>query len=432
MKKSFFELIDFYSLFSLLCLWASSWILMFPFQIQTSALLHENFWGAFISFFGFVKTTSVNVQQLPDFLSGFLSLCVILTLHFRKIIFVTKKFTVQDKNAHQILYVFFNIFSIIVHTLFFTILIKIFVFPATGKSDFLGVLREKISFTILFCIILSGILFGEKFLSKIFLILFVFVLVFFNLKNVSEILGVQGFFALIFAEIAFYLEFYSSFVEEKISFSVKKIKSKLNKKIYIAILCVFGFLFLLFPSILISKVLKLESGYKGLKWGSTISDVRDWASKNTTNFSFKKCEQGHFGGVCYKLKLKNAENSKIDFLEFQFQNEKLICVVESFFETEESFENLSEESFLRGTKLDSEIKKNKGKKYEFSHYVLPSIHKNAANGTKILELYSALIKSPVDENETKDLHAEKFQFTVKYFGYDYNHFEDEENIDFRF
>lgn len=430
-KKVWFKIVDFYSIFALVCLWSASWILMFPFQTLSSALVYDNFWGAFFSFFGFVNLSSVNVQILPDFVSGILSLFAILILHYRKIISVTNNLTVQEKSEYKIYCLVANLFSILIHTLFFTVVIKIFIFPANGSSDFIFNLKEKFIFTILFCCILSGIVLGEEKISKSLLIIFLFFLIFFNLKSVSKILAVWGFVAILFAECGLYVEFYSNSIKKRFIKNQNKTKFVKNQKNCIIFAVILIFLFFLFPSILCSRVLKFQSGYKGLKWGSSLSDVKSWVKKNSNNSSLKKCDESHFGLLCYKLKLKNPESGELDFLEFQFQNEKLCSVVESFTESELPFEKSEFNIFEKGFNIDSYEKRIKGKKYKFFHNVIPSKFFNISNGTKTCKFYSRLIKSFNGEDEFF-AESEKFQLTIKYFSYDYKEFENEELISFRF
>lgn len=100
-----------------------------------------------------------------------------------------------------------NIFSIIVHTLFFTMLVKIFVFPNNGTSTILQNLQANIAVTIFTAITIAGMIFGVQSIAKILMILFVLVSMFKNINFVNSTLGPWGFVAMITATCGFYLEF---------------------------------------------------------------------------------------------------------------------------------------------------------------------------------------------------------------------------------
>lgn len=357
---------DFYWLAGLLLLWTASWILMLPFQIEKSVPLYENVWGAFLNLFGFNKKISVTVQQTPDFLSGIISLLLILILHLRGIFTVTVK--VPQSRNEKLMTVLQNLLSITVHTLFFTVIFKIFLFPQTGNSSFMTLFQKNIGIAVFVCCSLAGIVLGTPSLSKILLLLFIVISIFINVMTVSDILGLYGFFGVLFTGAGFYLEFFvGGFDSKRFLIELKlytgryneafqMIKDQIcenpetigktsnsnieeNKKISQTprsfrqnkiILILLSASFLIAPGFVIGKAIKLSSGYKGLNWGSTLSQTREWISSNSNGTKFRKCRDSHQDVQCYKLTFRKKESVDFEWIEFQFKNEKLYRVVERF------------------------------------------------------------------------------------------------------
>ena len=209
MRKKWYEIIDFYRLTGLVLIWVSSWILMIPWKADITSPYFNNIWGALFALFGAVAEKTVKTQQSPDLLCGLLGLLLMTILQFRGIINITgsQKLSETDSKRNKCLIVCMNLLSIIVHTLFFTLLIKIFIFPDKGASSMLERLQQNLIITLFAAVCIAGMIFGAVSLSKIFLIIFSLAAMFFNINFVSSVMGVWGFIAILFSISGFYLEF---------------------------------------------------------------------------------------------------------------------------------------------------------------------------------------------------------------------------------
>ena len=69
-RKKWFETVDFYALTGLVCLWVSSWLLMYPHRMLVEVPLFDSVWGAFFKVFGVSAKHNAGVQQQPDLLCG--------------------------------------------------------------------------------------------------------------------------------------------------------------------------------------------------------------------------------------------------------------------------------------------------------------------------------------------------------------------------
>ena len=105
----------------------------------------------------------------------------------------------------------------------------------------------------------------------------------------------------------------------------------MRKKLFAAFYMIFLFLaFVSVPLFVVKKTLDMKSGWHGIPWGSTESQVSDWVKKNNTNYDFEKCPLNHYGVLCRKLTWKkNRGDVPFDSIEFQFRNGKLYAVIES-------------------------------------------------------------------------------------------------------
>ncbi len=206
MNKKWYEVIDFYRLTALVLIWVSAWIFMIPWKQDITTPYFENVWGSFLAFFGAVKEESVYIQQLPDFFSGVFSLFLIIILHFKGILTITTPINNSVKK-HKSLIIFLNVISIIVHTLFFAMLIKVSLFPNTQGSNSSIEQKKNLYIMIFATVCITGMILGGIILSKIFILIFSIALLFFNITFISSIMGLWGFVAIVLSAIGFYLEF---------------------------------------------------------------------------------------------------------------------------------------------------------------------------------------------------------------------------------
>lgn len=232
MNKKWFEIIDFYRLTGIVCIWISSWIFMIPWKTDITSPYFENFWGALFAFFGAAAKKTATVQQTPDLMCGLFALLVISVLQLRGIlnIFDTSKFSEKDFKEHKFLIVLMNILSIIVHTLFFTMLIKIFLFPDKGDSSMIVRLKQDFGITIFATICITGMILGGTAIAKLILIIFSLAAIFMNVSFVSSTMGIWGFIAILFAAAGFYLEFcFNGFKKENLLIDLALISGKYEK-----------------------------------------------------------------------------------------------------------------------------------------------------------------------------------------------------------
>lgn len=227
-KRPWWQLINFYRLTGLVLIWLSSWIFMMPFHIETTAPIFEDLWGTIASAFGVVKRVNVKIQQTPDLLSGLFSLVLIIILQLRGIFSVLDE-TVkqQDKRNNEFLFILLNIISILVHTLFFTIIVKIFLFPDIGDSSIVQNMKKDIAITIFMTFCITGMVLGAQSIAKLLMLLLFGVAIFKNITTISSAFGVYGFIAFMLAAIGFYLEFYAmGFNKEKFLLDMKFLSGK--------------------------------------------------------------------------------------------------------------------------------------------------------------------------------------------------------------
>ena len=180
---------------------------MIPSKVNINAPVFNNIWGELLKIAGIAQNQNVKIQQTPDFISTLVALVIIGILQFRGIIRITTPTDNDSKSEHRFLFTIVNLLSIIVHTLFFTILIKIVVFPNSGLTNVLQTLHQNLFLTIFISISIAGMIFGAQSVSKILMILFVFVLMFKNISLINSSLGTWGFAAIISSVCGFYLEF---------------------------------------------------------------------------------------------------------------------------------------------------------------------------------------------------------------------------------
>lgn len=209
MKKSWFQIIDFYRLTGITLLWLSAWLFMMPWQTDITAPFYNNIWGSLFALFGATADKTVEAQQTPDLMSGIVALLIILVLQLRGILDLTvpQPISESDRKAHKALLVTLNLISLIVHTLFFTMLVKIFIFPENGSSALLQRMKADIGITVFTAVCVTGMLLGAASVSKLLLILLSLAAIIHNVNFVSSTMGVWGFIAVLLAAAGFYLEF---------------------------------------------------------------------------------------------------------------------------------------------------------------------------------------------------------------------------------
>lgn len=232
MNKKWFEIIDFYRLTGIVFIWISAWIFMVPWKVDITSPYFDNVWGVFFAFFGAVAEKTVKTQQMPDLISGIFALVFIFLLHLRGILNITdnEKISEKDLTNHKLLVVCMNILSIIVHTLFFAVLIKIFIFPDKGNSAISARLEQNFTVTVVFAVCATGMLLGGAAISKILMIIFSLAAIFFNVNFVNNTMGIWGFIAILFAATGFYLEFcVDGFKKENLMIDLAYISGKYEK-----------------------------------------------------------------------------------------------------------------------------------------------------------------------------------------------------------
>ena len=213
--KRWYETIDFFKLTGMTLLWISSWLFMIPHQVDVQSPFFDNVWGAFLKVFGASKPETSNAQQLPDLMSSLAALFLMIILQMRGIFSVTAGNSSSvssdgssEKKHNGALVVFFNVISVLVHTLFFTMLVKIFLFPNTGTTaSIYEAMKLNFGITIFTACMVMGMLFAVPSLSRLFMVLLFAVSVFKNISVISSIMGLSGFAAALCAVLGFYLEF---------------------------------------------------------------------------------------------------------------------------------------------------------------------------------------------------------------------------------
>ena len=209
-KTPWWNIINFYKLIGLVLIWTSAWLFMMPLKVDIASPYFNNIWGEILSVLGVYKQQTITSQQRPDFMSALVALVLMSILQFRGIF----NFTEEEKNpalakeARRPLNVILNLLSIHVHTLFFTMLTKIFLFPNTGMSvSMMDKLKSDIIMTIFAAVSITGMVLGAQSLARLLLIIFSAVCVFKNISFINQALGVWGFIAILFSAAGFYLEF---------------------------------------------------------------------------------------------------------------------------------------------------------------------------------------------------------------------------------
>lgn len=140
-------------------------------------------------------------------------------------------------------------------------------------------------------------------------------------------------------------------------------KSKKGAIVYISIL---SFIFIITPVLFYINSLKFKGSYNGLKWASNINQTSQWVFKNNNQVEWNKCKLNHVGFLCYRMSLKDNKNSKLLYSDFQFKEDKLFRVVETYKNTEfYPIDNLKLSSPIKGRDLEIYLKKERGVRYEY-------------------------------------------------------------------
>lgn len=204
-KKNWWNYVDFFKLTGLLLIWVSAWLFMLPSKMKINEPYFENIWGNIFAFLGFSKIKTVKVWQLPDLLSSVFALILMTILQLRGIFSFVPKLSKQKESKS--IEITLNTLSIIVHTLFFTMLVKVFIFPNTETSNFMQQLKNDMFMTIFCTICITGMILGARAISRLLLVIFSFYAIFKNINFMSTSLGIWGFAAIVCAVVGFYLEF---------------------------------------------------------------------------------------------------------------------------------------------------------------------------------------------------------------------------------
>ena len=211
-RKKWYETIDFFKLTGLTLLWVSAWLFMVPHQVDIQSPFFDNVWGAFLKVFGASKAETSSAQQLPDLMSGLAALFIMIILQLRGVFSLTTPCDFSsgssEKKGNGAVIVFLNIISVLVHTLFFTMLVKIFLFPDNGATaSIYESMKLNFGITIFTVAMVTGMLFAVPSLSRIFMVLLFAVGIFKNISVISSIMGLTGFIAALCGVLGFYLEF---------------------------------------------------------------------------------------------------------------------------------------------------------------------------------------------------------------------------------
>lgn len=103
----------------------------------------------------------------------------------------------------------------------------------------------------------------------------------------------------------------------------------MTQKKAIVFLSILLLVFIVAPTFVIYRTIALKSGWNGIRWESSMAQVKKWIKKNNTNYRYEVCDKSHFGILCYKLSWREKNHSSLEFIEFQFKNDKLCAVIET-------------------------------------------------------------------------------------------------------
>lgn len=175
-------------------------------------------------------------------------------------------------------------------------------------------------------------------------------------------------------------------------------KSKSLLIIYLIILLI---IFVSVPCFVIKRAIDMQSGWNGVSWGKTESQMKDWMKKNNTNYTFERCPLSHYGVVCWKLSWNTKENSvPFEYIEFQFKNGRLCAVIETEKVSSSDPRNrLNLGVAKKGTDLKKELVREKGTRFILTERVFYYVPESKFKETKERYAVSLLVKSPVGESE---------------------------------
>lgn len=195
----------------------------------------------------------------------------------------------------------------------------------------------------------------------------------------------------------------------------------MSKRRAIIILCILSVFFVCVPLFVILRTINFEFGWKGLHWGSSEYQVKEWVEKNNNKANWAKCNHPHFGVSCYKVTWKEARAIPFEYIEFQFKNEKLVAVIETYHEEEvdpADYLKLYRSNIIRegGTDLQVEFTREKGIRIKnvdrVFYYTIP----RSFNKTRIRHAVERLVKiNTQDQTETISL----YNLTTGYYSYEY-------------
>ena len=180
----------------------------------------------------------------------------------------------------------------------------------------------------------------------------------------------------------------------------------MRKKLFAAFYMIFLLLaFVSVPLFVVKKTLDMKSGWHGIPWESTESQVSDWVKKNNSNYDFEKCPLNHYGVLCRKLTWKkNRGDVPFDSIEFQFRNGKLCAVIES--EKVSDFDpslNLDLGRPEKGSDIKLVEVKEKGVRFVMIERVFYYTPEKQSGTTRERYAVSRLIKSPVKTESPEEI-----------------------------
>ncbi len=160
---------------------------------------------------------------------------------------------------------------------------------------------------------------------------------------------------------------------------------------------------LLVPAYVIKTTVDMKSGWNGLVWGRTENQVKEWIRKNNSNYTLAKCTQSHYGVVCWKLSWKNASDSPMEYIEFQFKDGKLCAVIETErVVSSDPFPNGELGQPEKGSDIKTLQIKEKGVRFnltERAFYYIPEVRFKA---TKQRVCVSRLVKNALNKEDVPE------------------------------
>ena len=204
----------------------------------------------------------------------------------------------------------------------------------------------------------------------------------------------------------------------------------MTKKSSIVTICILSVVFLMAPVFVIIRTINIENGWKGLPWGATEQQTKEWVEKNNNKSIWNKCNLTHFGVSCYKLTWKETKSIPFEYIEFQFKNGKLCAVIETYHEEANDpaeYLKLNRPKIERGggQDLGNDFYREKGNKYKLTdrvfYYTIPRTFKE----TRIRHAVERLVKNNLTDTAEPES-VISYQLTTAYYSLEY--FEEAKNL----